>query len=36
MIFDFSKKDPITKLALIRDLKIGVCLRRFAEGVLFL
>ena len=32
MVFNFSEKDPITKLALSRDLKNGVCLRRFAEA----
>ena len=36
MIFNISKKDSITRFALIRDLKNGACLRRFAEGVLFL
>ena len=34
MVFNFSKKD--SRLALSQDLKNGVYLRRFAEGVLFL
>ena len=35
MVFNFSKKDSITELALIRNLKNGVLLTCFAEGVLF-
>ena len=35
MVFNFSKKDSIIRLALSRDLKNGVCLRRFAEGALY-
>ena len=36
MVFKFGKKDSITRLALSQGLKNGVCLKRFAEGVLFL
>ena len=36
MVFNFSKKDSITRLALSQNLKNGIWLRRFAEGVLFL
>ena len=34
--FNFSKKDPITRLALSRSLKKRVGQRRFAENVLYL
>ena len=36
MVFNFSKKDPITKNALSWYLKNGVCQKRFATGTLFL
>ena len=35
MVFNFSKKDSITGLALSRNMKNGVWQRSFAEGVLF-
>ena len=34
MVFDFSKR-AITTLILSRNLRKGVCLKCFAEGVLF-
>ena len=36
VVFNISKKDSISRLALSQNLKNGVWLRRFAEGVLFL
>ena len=36
MVFNFSKKDSITRFTLSQNLKNGVWLRRFAVGVLFL
>ena len=35
MVYNFSKKESITRLALGQDLKNGVCLICFAEGILF-